>query len=146
LLLLASPAAAQIVGQWRSNFGQGIIEYSIVLDREERSYITISDASSGASGFTEKVSVYLAIDGEGPEPNSQIKFSVDGVEVYFEADDGGSISTACRACAASFDALWHLIRQGDSVVVEFDRKSKRFPLRGSAQTLPRDPPPADFYR
>ncbi len=144
LLTVATPAsAAKIVGQWTTDFGQGIIEYSVHNDWDEKTYLTISD---GSNGIDEKVQIFLAIDGEGVRPNGEITFSVDSVSIRMTADDGGSIATACHACAKNFDALWSLLRDGQTLRVSYDGRSADFTLRGTSKILPKNPPVADFYR
>jgi hypothetical protein len=143
LIFAAPTSAASVLGQWTTDYGQGIIEYSVYNDSDQKTYLTISD---GSNGLDEKVEIFLAIDGEGARPNSDITFTVGSVSVRMTADDGGSIATGCHSCARNFDALWALLREGQMLRVAFDGRSADFTLRGTSKIFPEDPPVADFYR
>ena len=137
------PAAARLVGQWVIGSGQGTVEYSIYNDNTDKTYFIISDASDGVSG---EVEVYLSIGGKSPKPQSTVQIQVGPNRVDFMADEGGSISTACRVCAANFDALWQMMRAGKVMQVRFDGRAATFSLSGSSRVLGSEPPVADFYR
>jgi hypothetical protein len=142
-LLVAQPLQADVVGQWTTEFGQGIIEYSIYNDFQQSTYITISDGSNGV-GAT--VQIFLAINGKGARPGTPVTFSIGSTAIRMWADAGGSISTGCQQCARDFDTLWRLLRSGNQLKLAFDGREAIFTLRGAARVLPRTPPPADFYR
>jgi len=126
-----------------SAYGQGVLEYSIYNDNLDQTYFIISDASQSNS---EKVEIFLSINGKSPKPESEILVNVGPHQVHFVADSGGSISTACHACAANFDVLWGLIRSGAKMTVSFGGQIANFSLKGSAKVLDKSPPVADFYR
>ena len=139
----SQPARADTVGEWTVKYGQGILEYGINNDFQQKSYITIDDGSDTQSGG---VNIYFAIDGNGAQPGSSVTFTVGSISVRMNADEGGSISTNCHICAENFNALWPLLRRGRSVRLSFDGHSAAFSLRNANKVLPRDPPKADFYR
>ncbi len=141
--VLGPPAYGDVIGQWTTAFGQGTIEYSIYADVSQKTYLTISDASNG---FGDGVEVFFAIKGHGAKPGSPVVFTIGSVSIRMTANSGGSISTGCQSCARDFDALWILLRSGSSVRLSFDGRVADFTLRGAARILPRNPPPADYYR
>ena len=143
MALPCSSAIARDVGRWVIGSGQGVIEYSIYNDNKDQTYFIISDASMGASGG---VDVYISVNGKAPRPHERVIISIDGSQVDFMADGGGTIKTNCHVCASNFDFLWKLIRRGNTMRVRFGAGEGVFSLRGAAKILDRDPPKADFYR
>ena len=104
--MLVSIAKAQIVGQWHTQYGQGILEYSVLNDADGHTYLTVSDGSGEPDGH---VQIFFAVNGRGAKPGTRVVFTVGTVSVYMNAVESGSISTSCHVCASNFEISVFLI-------------------------------------
>ena len=131
LVALATPAAAEPMGSWRSGWGQGVTEYGIKNDSagSDHIYIACSD-DDGAS-------VRFSVGGAEAPKRGMVIVTIGADEFELQINKSGHFPTMSRVDAAIFDALWTAIRKGQVMRVRLSTgQSTLFTLRGAAKVLP----------
>jgi hypothetical protein len=138
----ATSVQAERSGDWVSGYGQGLIEYS--TDIGDSSF-RLFDGS--ASGFLDKVSFHVSVQGTEPKPKSIVTIHIGNRTFEFPIDKDGDANTNCKICALEWDGLWNAIRAGQAMTVRLQTgQSAQFSLKGSGKLLGPEPFIADFYR
>lgn len=130
-LLIATAAVALDVlafgeaGQWSSGWGQGVSEYTAVVDARNSLYIACSD--------DRPVSMTLLVNG--------VSYGTDSKKSFDLVVDGRTLQTpyvtGSRVGDDIFRYTWAQLRKAKSVVAKTsDGKTLALPVKGASKVLP----------